>query len=62
MTVALIDRYRASLPVSDRTPVISLGEGSTPLLRAARPSERLGAELRLKWEASIRPGRTKIAG
>ena len=29
MTIALIDRYRAVLPVSEATPVISLGEGST---------------------------------
>ena len=32
----LIERYRDRLPVSDATPVISLGEGSTPLLRADR--------------------------
>ena len=62
MTVALIDRYRASLPVSDRTPVISLGEGSTPLLRAARLSERLGVELWLKWEASNPTGSYKDRG
>ena len=30
----LIERYRDRLPVSDATPVISLGEGSTPLLPA----------------------------
>ncbi len=29
----LIDRYRRHLPVTDSTPVISLGEGNTPLIR-----------------------------
>jgi threonine synthase len=36
-------RYRDLLPVEDSTPVVSLGEGFTPLVRA----ERLGAELGL---------------
>jgi threonine synthase len=62
MTIALIDRYRSRLPVSDRTPVISLGEGSTPLLPAPRLSERLGVELWLKWEASNPTGSYKDRG
>jgi threonine synthase len=62
MTVALIERYRSTLPVSARTPVISLGEGSTPLLRAPRLSERLGVELWLKWEASNPTGSYKDRG
>ena len=28
----LIERYREYLPVTDATPVISMGEGSTPLV------------------------------
>jgi threonine synthase len=52
MTVPLIERFRDRLPVSDATPVVSLGEGSTPLLQALRLSERLGVDLWLKWEAS----------
>ena len=52
MAVPLIERYRDRLPVTDATPVVSLGEGSTPLLRAPRLSERLGIDLWLKWEAS----------
>jgi len=62
MTIALIDRYRSRLPVSDGTPVISLGEGSTPLLPAPRLSERLGVELWLKWEASNPTGSYKDRG
>jgi threonine synthase len=38
----VIDRYRKYLPVSDSTPIISLGEGNTPLIHSARLSERLG--------------------
>ena len=37
-------RYRDLLPIEDETPVVSLGEGFTPLVRA----ERLGAELGLR--------------
>jgi threonine synthase len=46
----LIDRYRDRLPVSETTPVVSLGEGSTPLIRAERISDRLGIEVWLKLE------------
>ena len=62
MTVALIDRYRSRLPVSAATPVISLGEGSTPLLAAPRLSQLLGVEIWLKWEASNPTGSYKDRG
>ena len=62
MTIALIDRFRDRLPVSDATPVVSLGEGSTPLLRAPRLSERFGADVWLKWEASNPTGSYKDRG
>jgi threonine synthase len=52
LTVPLIERYRDRLPVTEKTPVVSLGEGSTPLLRAPRLGGRLGVDLWLKWEAS----------
>lgn len=52
MTVPLIERYRDRLPVTDATPIVSLGEGSTPLLPAPRLGKRLGLDLWLKWEAS----------
>ena len=35
----LVERYREFLPVTDATPVVSLGEGATPLV----PARRLGA-------------------
>jgi threonine synthase len=62
VTVALIERFRDRLPVTDATPVVSLGEGSTPLLRAPRLSERLGVEIWLKWEASNPTGSYKDRG
>ena len=41
----LVDRYRAFLPVSDATPVVSLGEGMTPLVHLRRLGSRLGLRL-----------------
>jgi threonine synthase len=38
----VIARYRQFLPVSDATPVVSLNEGSTPLIHSPRLSERVG--------------------
>ena len=38
----VIERYREFLPVSPATPIISLGEGSTPLIYSPRLSERVG--------------------
>jgi threonine synthase len=60
--MTLIDRYRAILPVSESTSVISLGEGSTPLLPAPRLSERHGVELWLKWEGANPTGSYKDRG
>jgi len=60
--VGVIERYRDRLPVSAETPVVSLGEGSTPLLQARRLSRRLGIELWLKWEAANPTGSYKDRG
>ncbi len=59
---SLIDRYRDRLPVSEGTPVVSLGEGFTPLLHAPRLSARLGVELYLKWEGANPTGSFKDRG
>jgi threonine synthase len=59
---SLVDRYRDRLPVTAATPVVSLGEGGTPLLHAPRLSERLGVELRLKWEGANPTGSFKDRG
>ena len=60
--LGVIDRYRDRLPVDESTPVVSLGEGSTPLLRAPRLSKRLGVELYLKWEGANPTGSFKDRG
>jgi threonine synthase len=63
MTPSLIERYRNRLPVSASTPVVSLGEGSTPLLPAPRLAESAGIrELWLKWDASNPTGSYKDRG
>ena len=48
----VITRYRAHLPVTEHTPIISLGEGDTPLLRLRRLPEDIDqdTELYLKCE------------
>ncbi len=38
----VIARYRDFLPVNDKTPIVSLGEGDTPLIYCLRLSERIG--------------------
>lgn len=58
----VLERYRDRLPVDESTPVVSLGEGSTPLLPAPRLSERLGVELYLKWEGANPTGSFKDRG
>lgn len=49
----LIEHYRAFLPVTDKTPVITLLEGNTPLIPVPRLAAAIGAriELFLKYEA-----------
>ena len=49
----VIERYREHLPVSENTPVITLLEGNTPLIRAQNFVEAIGGqfELYLKYEA-----------
>ena len=58
----VIDRYRDRLPVAETTPVVTLGEGSTPLLEAPRLSARLNCELWLKWEGANPTGSFKDRG
>ncbi|HEX3255076.1 MAG TPA: threonine synthase [Gaiellaceae bacterium] len=62
MTVTLVERYRDRLPLAADAKVVSLGEGSTPLLPAPRLSERLGAELWLKCEGANPTGSFKDRG
>ena len=58
----LIERYRERLPFAAGDPVVSLGEGSTPLVLAPRLSERVGAEVWLKLEGANPTGSFKDRG
>jgi threonine synthase len=62
MPVPLIERYRDELPLEPGDPVVTLNEGSTPLIRAERLSERLGAEVFLKFEGANPTGSFKDRG
>ncbi|NAZ82028.1 threonine synthase [Kineococcus sp. R8] len=44
----LIEEYRDRLPVTAATPVVTLGEGGTPLVRAPHLSELTGCDVYLK--------------
>jgi threonine synthase len=60
--VGLIERFRDRLPFEPGDPVVSLGEGSTPLVLAERVSERAGAEVWLKIEGANPTGSFKDRG
>ncbi|MGI8559355.1 MAG: threonine synthase [Solirubrobacteraceae bacterium] len=62
MLRGLIARYRSQLPFEDGDPVVSLGEGSTPLVLAEKLSERVGAEVWLKLEGTNPTGSFKDRG
>ncbi len=58
----LIERYREWLPVGVNDPVVSLGEGSTPLVHAPVLSEEVGGEVWVKVEGSNPTGSFKDRG
>jgi threonine synthase len=62
MPAPLIERWRDSLPLEDGDPVITLNEGSTPLIHSPRLSERVGAEAYLKFEGANPTGSFKDRG
>ena len=58
----VIARYRDWLPLSDSDPVITLGEGSTPLVAAEKLSEILRCETWIKVEGANPTGSFKDRG
>jgi threonine synthase len=58
----LIELYRDRLPFAPDDPVVTLDEGSTPLVLAPRLSERAGAEVWLKLEGANPTGSFKDRG
>ncbi len=58
----VIARFKEFLPISGSTPVVSLNEGSTPLIHSPKLSERTGAEVYLKFEGLNPTGSFKDRG
>ncbi len=59
----LIEQYRNFLPVSEKTPVITLNEGNTPLIKASNINEVIkGISLYFKYEGSNPSGSFKDRG
>lgn len=60
----LIDRYRDFLPVTDSTPLVSLGEGNTPLIKLNNIVKDLGTacEIYVKYEGLNPTGSFKDRG
>ena len=58
----LMERYRERLPFAADDPVVSLGEGTTPLVHAPHLSELVGAEVWLKLEGLNPTGSFKDRG
>lgn len=60
----LINKYRKYLPVSDTTPIVTLNEGNTPLIKADNLAKKIGLEcnLYLKFEGCNPTGSFKDRG
>src|SRR3954454_23939998 len=58
----LIEAYRDRLPATAATPVVTLGEGGTPLIPARELSRRTGCEVYLKVEGANPTGSFKDRG
>jgi threonine synthase len=62
MPVPLIERYRDRLSLEPDDPVVTLNEGSTPLVEAPVLSDRVGARVLLKLEGANPTGSFKDRG
>lgn len=60
--LGVIARYREYLPVAESTPIVSLGEGTTPLVFCPRLSERVGRAVFVKNEGINPTGSFKDRG
>jgi threonine synthase len=58
----VIERYREYLPVTESTPIVSLGEGSTPLMFCPQLSKRVGRAVFVKNEGINPTGSFKDRG
>ncbi len=58
----IIEAYRQYLPVTDKTPIVTLCEGNTPLIYASSLSEAAHADVYLKYEGLNPTGSFKDRG
>jgi len=60
----LIEHYRRFLPVTDKTPVVTLNEGNTPLIESPALADRVGQNIKvyLKYEGLNPTGSFKDRG
>lgn len=58
----VLNEYRDRLDVTDATPIVTLGEGGTPLIPAPALSERTGAKVFVKYEGMNPTGSFKDRG
>ncbi len=58
----IIERYRGFLPVSEKTPIVTLLEGNTPLVFSERLSDLTGCSVYLKYEGVNPTGSFKDRG
>jgi len=60
--MGVIERYRQFLPVTRRTPVVTLEEGNTPLIYSEKLSKLAGLKVYLKFEGTNPTGSFKDRG
>ena len=58
----IIEEYREFLPVSNKTPIVSLNEGNTPLIFSNHLSLKIGLKVYLKYEGLNPTGSFKDRG
>jgi threonine synthase len=60
--MGLLQTYKSYLPVNDKTPLLTLQEGNTPLVRAERLSDELDLDIYFKYEGLNPTGSFKDRG
>lgn len=60
--MGLLETYKQYLPVNENTPLITLHEGNTPLIRAEKLSDELSLDLYFKYEGLNPTGSFKDRG
>ena len=62
MKKGILERYGEFLPITTKTPMITLGEGDTPLVRSQKIEKEIGCELYFKLEGCNPTGSFKDRG